>query len=317
MTESDAAKAVVKLYTMALAQGIQRTMWFEGRDPVGEEQGFGLLNREGNPRPSYRAFKMMTDCLGPTPRYAGWLTLGGRDDGYGFVFQGATQSVLVAWMPAGQTDKTIKFRSDIEMLNPLSNNRSTLKAGEPLSLSDTPLFLLGVPADLAARSKANTSKDFPWGGNYSRVKAVSVQLGSPDGSRGVFPVGGKSTPHFSFPDGTTGVRIDDNQSTRFYTHPSFASFQTRDYYIRITVRRIGAGNAGMNVNYEVADSQARTPYKNRGQWFSLSPDTGWQTNTWHVTDACFSKMWGYDFSLRPEQSVPFVIGKVEASTVPF
>ena len=28
-------------------------------------------------------------------------------------------------------------------------------------------------------------------------------------------------------------------------------------------------------------------------------------------------MWGYDFTLRPEQSVPFVIGKVEVSTEPF
>jgi hypothetical protein len=28
-------------------------------------------------------------------------------------------------------------------------------------------------------------------------------------------------------------------------------------------------------------------------------------------------MRGYDFSFRPEQSVPFVIGKVEVSTAPF
>jgi hypothetical protein len=46
-------------------------------------------------------------------------------------------------------------------------------------------------------------------------------------------------------------------------------------------------------------------------------NTDWQTYTWHVTEACFAKMWGYDFSIRPEQSVPFVIGKVEVSTIPF
>ena len=28
-------------------------------------------------------------------------------------------------------------------------------------------------------------------------------------------------------------------------------------------------------------------------------------------------MWGNDITLRPEQSVPFVIGKVEVSTEPF
>lgn len=73
----------------------------------------------------------------------------------------------------------------------------------------------------------------------------------------------------------------------------------------------------MNLIYEAADSQGRTPYKNRGQWFGASKDNGWQTYTWHLTDACFAKMWGYDFSIRPEQSVPFAIGKVEVSTVPF
>ena len=29
------------------------------------------------------------------------------------------------------------------------------------------------------------------------------------------------------------------------------------------------------------------------------------------------RSWGYDITLRPEQSIPFVIGKVEVSTEPF
>ncbi len=68
--------------------------------------------------------------------------------------------------------------------------------------------------------------------------------------------------------------------------------------------------------YEAADSQGRTPYKNVGQWFGASAEFGWQTYTWHVTDACLSTMWGYDISLRPEQSVQFLVGKVEVSTEP-
>ncbi len=85
----------------------------------------------------------------------------------------------------------------------------------------------------------------------------------------------------------------------------------------MTVRRLDAGNVGMNLFYEVADSQGRTPYKNKGEWFGTSKNEGWQTHTWHVTDAYFSRMWGYDISFRPELSVPFVIGKVEVSKVPF
>jgi hypothetical protein len=70
----------------------------------------------------------------------------------------------------------------------------------------------------------------------------------------------------------------------------------------------------MNLPYEVADSQGGSSYRNLGTWFSVSKDEGWQTFTWHVKDACFAKMWGYDISLVPEQSQPFVLGKVEVST---
>jgi hypothetical protein len=36
-----------------------------------------------------------------------------------------------------------------------------------------------------------------------------------------------------------------------------------------------------------------------------------------VEDAFFAKMWGYDISFVPEQSQPFVIGKVEVNTRAF
>lgn len=83
------------------------------------------------------------------------------------------------------------------------------------------------------------------------------------------------------------------------------------------MRRVTPGNVGMNLVYEIADSQGRAPYKNVGTWFSLAKDDGWQTHTWPVKDACFAKMWGYDLSFVPEQSQPFVIGKVEVTTEKF
>src|SRR5581483_7766179 len=57
VTEEDAAKALAKIYTMALAQGIARVQWFEAQDPVGEDQGFGLLARDGSARDSYKTLK--------------------------------------------------------------------------------------------------------------------------------------------------------------------------------------------------------------------------------------------------------------------
>ena len=313
----DAARALVKIHTMALAQGIRRTLWFEARDPLDEDQGFGLFDRAGAPRAAYNAMKVMTAWLGPAPIYKGWLTMGLTGRGYGFVFQGASGPVLVAWMPVGETDQSTTLTSDAQVIDPLTGNHSTLKAGQRLPLTSSPIFIVGLPADLVAEAQSHAGKSFPWGGDYSTAAAVSVQWGSSDENHGVFQTGRKASAPYTFPDGSAGAQMPSNESAAFYVHPSFSGILTNDYYIRLTARRIEKGNVGMNLFYEVADSKGQAPYRNKGEWFSLAEDTAWQTHTWHVTDASFSKMWGYDFSFRPEQSGSFVIGKVEVSKVPF
>jgi hypothetical protein len=313
ITEEDAAKALVKIYTMALAQGIARTQWFEGRDPLGEPPGFGLLKRDGKPRASYTAIKELTKRLGPSPKYVGWLALGA---GYGFVFEGGPAPVLITWMPAGQKSKAF-FPTEVERIDPIRGASTKLKPREALEFTDSPIFLAGISGAIIKAARENASKPFPWGGNFAKATAVSVELGKPGGNKGIVQLNPEATPTIKFHDGSTGILVRGDQAVSFFVHPTFAGFATKEYHVRATVRRVAPGNVGMNLFYEVADSQGRTPYKNRGIWFGASKDDGWQTYTWSVTDACFSKMWGYDLSLRPEKSVPFVIGKVEVSTVPF
>jgi len=314
VTEADAACSLVKLYTMALAQGIRRTQWFEAQDPVGEDQGFGLLGRNGQPRASYTAFQTMTSILGQKPGASGWLALGAKGRGYGFVFRGPPAPVLVAWMPAGERDLSTKFKSAVDLVDP-AGTKTPLPAGQPLALGETPVFVVGLPPDLVREAQGNLTKPFPWGGDYSAAKTVRLDFGSPaDPVQGLFPT---SPPALhTFADGSRGLLVQGNAPTNYYVHPSFASLGTREYYVRIAVRRTVPGGVGMNCVYEVADSQGRSPYRNRGEWFGLSPDEGWQTHTWHLQDAGFSTMWGFDLGLRPEQSVSFAIGKVEVSTEP-
>jgi hypothetical protein len=316
ISEQDAAKALVKIYTLALAQGIARTQWFEARDPIGEDAGFGLLNRDGSPRASYKALKELThkSVLGPTPKYLGWVALGKDGRGYGFVFERDEVPVLIAWMPAGMSDKSSAITGDIFW--PVAG---TWKKGPKLEFTDTPIISTGLPPALVKQAIANAAKNFPWGGDYSNAKAVHFQAGLPDKNHGITPLGRASRPTITFADGTAGILMqgDISHPVSFYVHPSFANLQTKEYYVRVHVRRVAAGNVGMNLFYEVADSKGHGAYKNVGQWFGVSKDNGWQTYTWHVTDASFAKMWGYDFSIRPEQSVPFALGKVEVSTVPF
>jgi Glycosyl hydrolase family 10 len=317
VTEADAAKALVKMYTMAVAQGIEQTQWFEAQDPAGEPPGFGLLDREGRPRASYTALKSLTTALGAAPKYQGWLALGRGSRGYGFVFQGKTAPALVSWMPGGLTDRTVSFTADVEVIDPLKGSATRLPAGRPLSLTASPVVVIGVPADLLQQARSNARKNFPWGGDYSSTRIVSGQPGSPDENKGVCQLRPDATPTVKFADGSTGILVRGDQAVSFFVHPSFASFQTKEYYVRVHVRRVAPGNVGMNLFYEVADSQGRSPYRNRGQWFGVGRKMGWHAYTWHVTDACLSRMWGYDVSIRPELSVPFVIGKIEVSTTPF
>ena len=316
--EVDAAKAVVKAYIMAMAQGIARICWFEANDPDPHREpgGYGLVDFAGKPRPSYNAMKAMTDSLGETPKYQGWLALGAHNRSFGFVFQGAAGPVLVAWMPAGMTDNTISFTGDVKVVDTLTNTSTSLKAGQTLALTNTPVLVVGLPNDLLTQAQANAARIFPWGGDYSKATSVSTQFGDPNGYGGVYGPGG---PIHKFDDGSVGVVVQGKigSSAGFSTHPSFAGILNREYYIRIAFRRLTAGNVGMNFKYEVADSQGKGPLRNNGGWYSVGPDLGWQTRTWHVTDAAFAKMWDFDFSVAPEQSVPFVIGKVEVSTQPF
>ncbi|HEY1188406.1 MAG TPA: hypothetical protein VGE74_12210 [Gemmata sp.] len=319
VTERDAAKALAKLYTMSLAQGIAKVQWFEARDPVGEDAGFGLLNRAGTPRASYGAFKALVSALGPKPVYRGWLALGQGGRGYGFVFEGKGGPVLVAWMPAGRNDKSVTFGADATVTDIVDGTVAKRAANQPIELTDTPVLVTGIPADIVKQAEANATKNFPWGGAHSGAKVVSCAPGAPEPQSGIAQVRRGSCPTVRFPDGSTGILVpgDITHPVSFYVHPSFASFTTKEYYVRATVRRVAAGNVGMNLLYEVADSQGRSPYVNTGTWFGATKGDGWQTHTWRVSGACFSKMWGYDFTLRPEQSVPFVIGKVEVSTEPF
>ncbi len=339
VNEAVAAVTLVKAYVMAIAQGIKRICWFEAEDPVGEPPGYGLLDIEGKPRVSYDAMKAMTTWLGETPKYQGWLALGDGGKGYGFAFTGPSGDVLVAWMPAGGRDRTLTLTNPGVLVDPLKGTTSKIGAGKAIDLSDKPVFIIGMTEAQMTQAKANVAKPFPWGGNFANATVVSVTLGKENDNQGIIQVERKWTTPYTFPDGSSGALVSppgkhDAQNIKFITHPSFASVTTHDYYVRVTARHLAFDVVpiakpgepsqaslprfcGMNLVYELADTRGGWPV-NTGEWRNLPNDNrGWQTVTWHLTDASFSKMWGYDFALSIGKSSSFVIGKVEVSTQPF
>jgi hypothetical protein len=248
-------------------------------------------------------------------------------------------------MPLGQTDRTITFGGDVQVVNSLTDASAPLKAGRPLTLTDSPVLITGLPSDLVSQAEANAGKNFPWGGDYSSATSVNIQLGSPNINNGIIQVERGWTTPYKFDDGSTGALVSqpgkhDNQNIKFIVHPSFANLKTHEYYIRVTARRATPPKTPenyckMDLVYEVADSQGRGPMRiagrdtsgpdittyqgeSKGEEFVLSANTSaWQTHTWHLTDAAFAKMWDYDFAFLIDKSYPFVIGKVEVSTQPF
>ena len=310
--EREAAAALIKIYTLSFAQGIRCVQWFEGRDPAGEEPGFGLLKRDGSPRKSYEAFQKLAAVLGKFPRCIGWLALHGT---YGFVFEAGGGPVLVIWKDAGAADQEIVFTSPVDVTAPLDD--ASKRRTTAVKVSVDPFFIHSLPADLMATAKSNAAKPWPWGGDFASAKSVSAQPGTPGFAGGVSQCGSRTQPRVTFPDGSTGILQSANEGVRFCVHPTFASIHQQEYYVRITVRRVTPGNVGMNLHYEVADTQGKSPVRNAGTWFGLNDSNDWQTFTWHVKDACFAKMWGYDIAFVPEQSQAFAIGKVEVRTEAF
>lgn len=315
-----AAQSLVKLHVMALAQGIARMEWFEARDPAGEEAGFGLIDRAGRARPSLIAYKNLIRVLGSHPRYIGWVQPGDKE-AYGFVFAGTDGPVLAAWAPAGsRTLLKVQPGDSAAMLqarSDLSGTGDFDAAAGGFWLTGRPVLLGGLSPEAVAFARRNAEQPFPWGGDHRASRVVSCEPGAPEPASGVTQTGRSQTPVVRFADGTTGILVRGDQAVSFVVHPSFAGFHQREYHIRVTARRIAPGNVGMNLFYERADTQGGSPYRNTGTWFGLGKQDEWQTHTWKVTDACFAKMWGHDISLRPELSVPFVIGRVEVSTEPF
>src|SRR5262249_54762148 len=148
----------VKAYSMAIAEGVDCVQWFEARE---SHYHMGLLDGSGRPTPSYTALQNLTALLGDNPRYLGWVQPNGTDQG--FVFQGATTTVLAIWAPPGSTD-TIDFGQTVQIVDPLTGG---LTSTDTWTLTNAPVLVVGVPSGLVDQAQANLGLPYPWGGDYT------------------------------------------------------------------------------------------------------------------------------------------------------
>lgn len=283
--------ALVKAYTMGIAQRVACIQWFEGKD--GDSGPLGLLDRKGIPRPSYAAMARMIEHLGQHPKYLGWTLL--NEKHYAFAFEVANGTVLITWAH-GKTADEIHFKQQVRLVNPLNGDISNT---DNHALTVAPIFVLGVPDALLAEAKANKAKPLPWGGDYANDTSVSITMEGQQIEKGLHTLSGESVAGAVIAYGGSARAGNVPGGNVFIVDPAFLSYTTTPIEITAVVRRNEANdNAGFKLVYE-STSGLKTA---KSGWFTVPDNRQWHTVRWQIDDAQFVNYWGYNFALESDGS---------------
>jgi hypothetical protein len=276
--------ALVKAYTMGIAQGMACIEWFEGID--GDSGPMGLLQANGTPRPAYTAMAQMIKYLGQHPRYLGWVLFNGRD--YGFIFQGDKETILVTWARKGKTD-SVDFGQSVPVVDPLTG-KVTLE--QIHTLSEAPIIVTGVPENLVRLARDNRTKPFPWDGDYTGAKTISVTFGDTIVEKGLHTQSASRVAADVIAYGGSARAGSVPGGTVFMVDPNLLTYDPTPIEITVVVRRnLANENAGFKLTYESTNG-----YKSLG-WYTVPDNKSWHTVSWKIYDAQFVSMWGFNFSL--------------------
>lgn len=286
------ADILVKGYVLSLAAGFQKVFWFEARGPAyGHGMDHGIIREDWTLRPCYGALKNMTGLLGETPGFLGWLNL--AEGGFGFVFQGKSGEVLVAWGPKGQ-EKKIKFGSEV-LVTDAAGRAAPLAPGQELALTQSPVFLTKIPADMLALARGNAALPFPWGGDYAAAREVSCILGATNVEKGIKQTNPQTTQVVNMLDHSFRSSNVGKGGEGFYAYfrvdPVFAPFGTRELEITVVAKRAAPDKpASFSLTYE-----SLSGYKGVKERWDIPAGDQWQEHTWKLSDANFVGGWGWNF----------------------
>ncbi|CAN5409522.1 hypothetical protein BH10PLA1_BH10PLA1_09860 [soil metagenome] len=278
------AAALLKTYTMGIAQGITCIDWFECKD--GDSGPMGLLRGDGTPRPAFIAYSKLIESLGQQPEYLGWVLLNDRN--YAFVFKGDKQNVLLTWAPKGASDD-IDFGESVEIIEPLTGKSSK---ADKYELTDMPIIVNGAPTKFVDLAKANKPKPFPWGGDYTDAKSVSVTMGEKNIEKGLHTHSGDSIAADVIAYGgnaRVGTMAGGNV---FIVDPNFLTYTSTPIEISVVCRRNPKNEpAKLRIEYESTQGYKKTTE------YVIPDNTEWHTATWKITDSQFVGKWGFNFRM--------------------
>lgn len=304
------ANVLTKAFTMAIAQGVARTYWFDPSDSEGLT--LGLTTANGTKRPAWYAMQSLSKHLGKVPRYAGWTQ---PDDAfYGFIFKTEKNMVLVAWARAGQSAAQ-SLSSDVISVDPHTGATSTTRA--PV-ITEVPVILVAANGSSQARqwsseAAASTTKAFPWNGDHST--ATSVQLVAGEKPDGLFML---NPPPVTTFNNVPEYDLEGKGAVSFAVDPTFLSYDSTPVRITAVVRGHGHSDPGFNLKYEsdapIASANVNGLVALTNGWFRIT-GTAFYEKTWVIPNARFIGMYGYNFTFDTDGSAhsQFSIAKVTVS----
>ncbi len=302
------ADQLVKIYTMGIAQGVEQIAWYDPWDgdyrSGPSEPPFGLIARDGTPRPALTALTTMIGELGQRPDYVGWTMP--DPSTYVFVFTRMTSdgaaldgAVLVAWSAsASQLD----FNGQVTVTEPATGQQENASS---VQLSESPSIIhvgreAGAQAWLGAASSSRdqpfglaTTSQFPGGGESATVSAVG-------GARGLTLL---NAPDVRQVDGRAAFVMSDRAEASFIVNPAFSTWETTSVTITAQVKSL-EGNPGFALRYDAAGKIADLNWsgqRSAGSWRSV-PGSEWTTMTWTVDDAAFVGMYGVNLRLDSDST---------------
>ncbi len=289
------AQDLVKGYTMGIAEGFSHIEWFEA---MGTNYSMGLLDSWGNPNLPFTAYGNLIAELGAAPQYLGWVQINVNAD-YGFVFQGASTTVLALWAVAG-TSENVTFSSNVRVVDPLTGILTYLAAGSQLALTPSPLLVLDVPSNLVSEAAADKSQPFPWGGNYSGATTVTVTAGATNVEQGLHWNSGSSAAW----NATVGGRwAGANSAQQFTVDPNFLSYTGDNITISVVVCETSSSDdAGFNLKYESVSGWAGIG------WNNVTSVGSWQTISFTIPEGGkyaldeFHSDWAYNFDFDSDST---------------
>ena len=291
----------VQLAVTALAMGVSREFWQALTPSI-----VTVLRKIGT-----------TTFVGPLDRGPGI---------YAFVFANGAERTAVVWSD-GASETVPLPTTGAAVLTGSDGLPRTPGAAGTVPVGPDPVFVT-APTDTVLDEASKTLAAGPIqvprapSRDFSRADNVSADLGATNVERGLYNQQLRGLPSGAVVpvavDGVSAVRTDQQKDAvyvYFAIDDSYAYFVDGRYDYLVTVEAHRAGGAqrvGFNLMYDSMSGYRFSPW----QW--VDAGDGWASYTIRISDASFSKTWGWDFAINGagDKKENLVVRKVTVTRVP-